>query len=201
MKNCFLEGDRIYLRVLLESDINGNYINWLNDEEVCRFNAHHVFPYSKDLAEDYIKKSWKSRDAIILAIALKSNDRHIGNIALYNIDAISRSAELTIILGEKDCWGSGYSREASFLLLKHAFLAVNLNSVYCGTSEENLAMQKLAKYLGMVQEGRRRQAFYKNGKFVDVLEYGITKEEFLAQLKHFKESINHGEKTRESSIA
>ena len=184
MKNCFLNGNRIYLRPLFESDVEGNYVQWFNDEEVCKFNSHHIFAYSKEAAMDYIKKSGTSRDSIILAIVLKKNDKHIGNIALQKIDFISRSAELAIILGEKDYWGQGYSKEAGILFLKHAFFSINLHRVFCGTSSENLAMQKLACYLGMVEEGRRRQALFKNGKFVDIYEYGVLKKEFLLRLKN-----------------
>jgi RimJ/RimL family protein N-acetyltransferase len=39
-------------------------------------------------------------------------------------------------------------------------------------------MQKLALKLGMKPEGRRRQAMYKNGKYSDILEYGILKTEY-----------------------
>ena len=38
MKNPFLLGEKIYLRGLNEKDINGNYIKWLNDSEVCKYN-------------------------------------------------------------------------------------------------------------------------------------------------------------------
>jgi RimJ/RimL family protein N-acetyltransferase len=39
-------------------------------------------------------------------------------------------------------------------------------------------MQKLAKKMKMLQEGVRRQAMYKMGKHVDIIEYGVLKDEF-----------------------
>ncbi len=37
--------------------------------------------------------------------------------------------------------------------------------------------------MGMKEEGRRRQAQFKNGKFTDVVEFGALKEEFMLTLK------------------
>jgi RimJ/RimL family protein N-acetyltransferase len=44
-------------------------------------------------------------------------------------------------------------------------------------------MQKLAGQLGMREEGRRRGAMWKRGRFVDVLEYGVLADEFRATVK------------------
>ncbi|MBM4229579.1 MAG: GNAT family N-acetyltransferase [Gammaproteobacteria bacterium] len=39
-------------------------------------------------------------------------------------------------------------------------------------------MQKLARALGMQEEGRRRSALFLEGAWVDVLEYGVLRDEF-----------------------
>ena len=58
-------------------------------------------------------------------------------------------------------------------------MILNLNRIYCGTTNENEGMKKIALKIGMLQEGVRRQAFYKWGKYQDIIEYGILKDEFL----------------------
>lgn len=171
-------GKNVYLRPLEEKDLQGNYVWWLNDEEVSRYNSHHTFPYSYSEGVEYIKKSSKTKDKIVLAIVLSNRNLHIGNIALQNIDYVNRNAELAILLGEKDYWHKGYSKEAAFLILKHGFDELDLNRIYCGTSSKNIAMQKLAISLGMIQEGIRRKAFFKDGQYTDIVEYGILSSEF-----------------------
>jgi RimJ/RimL family protein N-acetyltransferase len=178
MNTCFLRGNKIYLRGLEINDIEGNYISWLNDEDVCKYNSHHVFPYSKNNAEEYIISTFNSRNTLVLAIVLLENDCHIGNISLQNIDYINRSAEFAIIIGDKSCWGNGYSREAAYLIINHGFTELNLHRIYCGTSSDNIPMQRLACSLGMTEEGRRRQAMFKHNKNVDIIEYGLLKYEF-----------------------
>ncbi len=183
MKQPFLIGERVYLRSLLPEDAQGNYVNWLNDEEVCRYNSHHVFPYPPSSAEEYIRAMANNRQAITLAVCLKDTDEHIGNITLNRIEPISRQAEFAIVMGEKQHWGKGYSKEAAYLLCDHGFKTLNLNRIHCGTAEDNIAMQKLAAYLGMKEEGRRRQAHFKNGRYVDLVEYGVLRDEFITKFQ------------------
>ncbi len=174
----FLKGSRLYLRPLTEADVQGSYVDWLNDEEVCRGNSHHVFPYTPEAALAYVQRARQTRDDLILAMVLKDGDRHIGNIALQGIHSTYRSAEFAIVLGARDAWGKGYAREAGQLVLRHGFGALNLHRVHCGTFEDNVGMQRLAAALGMREEGRRREAAFKGGRYLDVIEYGILAGEF-----------------------
>lgn len=175
----FLSGEKIYLRGLRESDAQGPYPSWFNDEEVCQGNSHHVFPYSQEQALAYIRESRGTDRRLVLAIVRREDGAHIGNIALDNIDYINRSAALTIIVGDKAAWGKGYGREAARLICDHGFTTLNLRRISAGTFEDNAGFRRIAQYLGMVEEGRRRQEAFKLGRYVDVVEYGLLREEFL----------------------
>lgn len=188
MKQPFLVGNYVYLRGLRLEDVERNYVNWLNDAEVCQYNSHHVFPFSMQEAEEYARSTFHSRNSLVLAIILKKGDLHIGNITLKNIDNVSRRAEFAIVMGEKKLWGRGYSKEAAFLMVNHGFMEMNLHRIYCGTSIDNISMQKLAEYLGMKKEGRRRDDLFKNGQYRDIVEYGVLKNEFNNKFKEGKMS-------------
>ena len=179
MKHAFLSGATIYLRPLSEEDAAGPYVNWLNDAAVCRYNSHHVFPYNRKKALDFIENALLGKDAIVLAVCRNEDGMHIGNASLQKIDLVSRSADFAILLGDTNSWGRGIGKEAGTLLLRHGFLELNLHRISCGTSAENTGMQKLALSLGMKQEGTRRDALYKHGRYIDILEYGILAEEFI----------------------
>lgn len=174
----FLKGTRLYLRSLQCADIDGEYPGWLNDQEVCRGNAHHIFPYTAADAKAFVANAAKDRSRLILAIVLVDGNRHIGNIALNSISRVNRSADLAILIGDKASWGQGYAFEASRLLMQHAFMRMGIRRITCGTFLGNTAMMRLADKLGMREEGRRRQAVFKNGMYVDVIEYGILRDEF-----------------------
>jgi [ribosomal protein S5]-alanine N-acetyltransferase len=177
-KTPLLSGKKVVLRSLLREDLTGRYFSWLNDPETCRFNAHGRFPNGEILMEEYLKKVTTSASDLVLAVVDLSTELHVGNISLQNISWIDRSAEYAILLGDSEHRGRGLAKEASDLILAHGFNQLNLRRIYCGTAEDNVPMQKLAHYMGMQPEGRRRQAMFKNNSYKDVLEFGILKEEF-----------------------
>jgi len=175
----FLKGKNMFLRPLRRQDAFGPYAEWFNDEVVCAGNGHHRFPYSREQALRYIERSHSNGTELILAIARRRDGRHIGNVALKSIDPISRCGEFAIVIGDRSSWGRGYSKEAAILLLRHVFFSLNLNRVYCGTYENNVAMRRLARFLGMREEGCRRQAAFKQNRYLNVIEYGVLKNEFV----------------------
>jgi len=177
-ERIFISGDNIYLRGLETTDADGGYVNWFDDATVCQYNGHHMFPKSRDNLIDFIKYSQNTNDSLILAIVEKKTGIHVGNISIQSIDYVARNGEFAIIIGEKTVWGKGYSKEAGKLIVDHAFKNLNLERIYCGTSEKNVPMQKLAVGMGFKEEGRRRNAIFKNGEYLDIIEYGILKEEW-----------------------
>ena len=119
----------------------------------------------------------------MLAVVLRADDRHVGNISLQSIHPIDRAAEFAILIGDRACWGKGYGLEAGRLLFDHGFGALNLHRIACGTFDDNAAMCRLAVALGMKEEGRRREASFKRGRYVDVIEYGVLQGEYLERFR------------------
>jgi ribosomal-protein-alanine N-acetyltransferase len=178
-KISFLQGKRIHLRPVMEKDLNDNYLQWLNDEQVCAFNSHAIFPNTEQKMRSYFD-SLKNQDRnLVLAIIDNYTEKHIGNVSLQNINWVSRNAEFAILLGDKEYWGKGYGEEAAVLIVEYGFNRLNLHRIYCGTIEGNKGMVKLAAKLKMKEEGLRREAIYKNGQYRDIYEYGVLRTEYF----------------------
>lgn len=175
----FLLGDRVALRPLLEADLDGPYMSWFNDPEVCRWNSHHVYPYTREQALDYQRSARENGD-LVLAIVDREHGVHLGNVALQEISALNRSAEFAIIVGDRAAWGTGIGTEAGRLVVDHGFQELNLHRIAAGTFAENEAMRRLARRLGMSEEGTRRQGLFKHGAYRDIIEYGILVDEWRA---------------------
>ncbi len=156
------------------TEFTESYLDWLNDIEVNQYTSRGVYPVTEAQAREYVA-TCQSPDRIVLGIYTPD---HIGNISLQKIDLFNRQAELAILIGERSAWGKGYGLEAAQLLCAHGFNQLGLNRIYCGTHQGNTGMQKLALKLGMKEEGRSRQALFKNGEFADVIHFGMLKEEF-----------------------
>jgi len=172
-KNIFLTGDSIILRPLQLKDIEGNYRLWLNDPQIILHNSHGRFPQTPETLLSYVNAAQVSGKEITLAVIDKNTGDHIGNISLQNINWIDRNAEIAFLLGESKFQGKGVMFEAGKLLIDHGFKTLNLHRIYCGTSSANTPMQRLAEKLEMIKEGIRKEAIYKNGKYFDIIEYGL----------------------------
>ena len=175
-----MTGKQIILRVLEEGDVDGPYAMWLNDPEVCRFNSHARFPVGKEELKKYVREAKQTSSIQVFAIVTKRGSKHIGNISLQNISYIDRSAELAIIIGDRKYWGKGIGLEAWKLMMNYGFRILNLHRLYCGCASKNLGMKRIAQKSGMKPEGRRRDAFFKDGTYDDILEFGILETEYLS---------------------
>src|SRR3989339_2256942 len=118
-KDIFLAGEHIYLRILNERDIEGNYAIWLNDPEITAFSSHGRFPMTVEKLKEFVKGSYLSNSCLVFAIIHKETDEHIGNISLQCISWIDKSAEIAFLLGEKRYWGKNIMFEAGSLLINH----------------------------------------------------------------------------------
>ncbi len=97
-------GKQIFLRRIRLSDVNDNYHSWLNDPKINQFLEVRHQPVSKQDIRDYIT-SLQDRDGIyFLAICVKSDARHIGNIKLGPIHPVHCFAEVSILIGDMTCW-------------------------------------------------------------------------------------------------
>ena len=166
------------MRALTDKDLNEAYLQWLNDEEVCRHNSHAIFPNTEQKMKNYFNRL-DNQQEVVLAIVHTETEKHIGNISLQSINWVSRNAEFAILLGDKDYWGGGFGEEAAKLIVDYGFTRLNLHRIYCGTLEGNEGMRKLAKKLKMKEEGMRREAIFKNGVYQNIIEFGVLKNEYL----------------------
>jgi RimJ/RimL family protein N-acetyltransferase len=174
----FLRGEKVILRPLEEGDINTRYLSWLNDREVTRYMETRSFPYTMRELRRFYDEMEKSRTDMLLAITDKRNGLHIGNIKLGGINWVHRFGELGIMIGEKKYWGRGYGQEACTLLLKYAFEKLNMNKVFLGAYAVHESAIKAYQKAGFKVEGRIKDIFYFDGRYVDKIMMGISKDDF-----------------------
>jgi RimJ/RimL family protein N-acetyltransferase len=115
---------------------------------------------------------------VCLVIALKDGDRPIGTLDLRGVQNKNRCADLGIQIGEKDCWSQGYGREAIGLVLAYGFNTLNLHRIELTVYADNTRGIRCYEQCGFKAEGRKRQAHFGQGRYHDVLIYGILAEEF-----------------------
>ncbi|TQV84152.1 GNAT family N-acetyltransferase [Exilibacterium tricleocarpae] len=178
-KNHYIyETQRIGVKGLTREELEGAYPHWLNDQAICAFNSHGIYPASRASAAAFIDSLQGDRNQVVWAVYHKGDHCHIGNLSLQAMHWINRSAEIAFLFGARSYWGQGYAEEAARLLLRHGFRQLNLHRIYCATAASNTGMRRLAEKLGMCEEGTRRQALYLDGRYVDAVEFGLLCDEF-----------------------
>lgn len=173
---------KVYLRALEMSDLD-TLVKWRNDPEITSPLGGNTFYVSKSREEQWLKDALLNDNSNIrLAICIKESNIHIGNVNLTSVNWINRSAEYSIMIGDKNQWGEGYAHEASVLILRHAFYEMNLNRVFLTVREDNQRAIRLYNKIGFVREGVLRESVYKNGKYVNMIIMSLLKDEFRGEI-------------------
>ncbi|MCU0489376.1 MAG: GNAT family N-acetyltransferase, partial [Anaerolineales bacterium] len=165
---------RIRLRAPERSDIP-RFVAWLNDPEV-RAGLLVSLPLSTADEEGWFEAMLKRPlEEHPLTIEVRQGDDWlpVGNCGFHNIDWRCRAAEVGIFIGEKSLWNQGYGTEVMRLLLKHGFHTLNLNRIALDVYETNPRAIHSYEKAGFVHEGRRRQAMFKDGRYVDILQMSV----------------------------
>ncbi len=163
----FLEGKRIYLRDVNIDDVNDNYYRWINDSDVIRYTESRFYPQSLSDIKKYVEQTRTDTDSVFLAIILNEDNSHIGNIKIHRINWIHRHAEMSILIGEKSCWGQGLGPEAIGLVTEYAFNNLNLYKVYAECYANNKSSIEAFQKAGFEREGSLKEHYFFNGVYID----------------------------------
>jgi RimJ/RimL family protein N-acetyltransferase len=82
--------------------------------------------------------------------------RLVGDCSLFDIDHAAGTAELGLIIGEKDCWNHGYATETVALLARYAFHVLGLSNVILHVYDFNERAIAACRKGGFREVGRRR---------------------------------------------
>jgi len=84
------------------------------------------------------------------------------------VPAVAGRAELTVYVGERDCWGRGYATEAIRLMCRYGFDTMRLHSVFLWVVTENTAARHVYDKVGFTEDGRHRECFRRDGRWYDM---------------------------------
>ena len=177
MRRPFLVGKKVYLRPLEAADLDGPYLEWLNDPEVTRFMETGFVPTTPEILRHYYEAVTRNPDNVMLAIVDIATDRHIGNVKLGPIHRIHHRADLGIMIGDKEHWGSGAGREAVELMLQYGFERLNLHKITLGVYADHHHAVRLYEGLGFKIEGTRLEHLFRDGAYRDMHVMGLLRDD------------------------
>ncbi len=172
-------GERVRLRAIERDDLP-LFVNWLNDQEVSS-GLLQFLPFSLADEEQWFSDMQRSPiEEQPLVIEVHQGEEWIpaGDCGFFKIDWRCRVGEVGILIGEKRYWNQGFGTEAMRLLLHHGFNTLNLNRISLDVYEDNPRAIRSYEKAGFVHEGCKRKAMYKDGKYIDILQMSVLRDEW-----------------------
>jgi RimJ/RimL family protein N-acetyltransferase len=172
-----LRGALVRLRPLAETDVAA-LVRWYNDPDVLHWlhrseEAH----ATTDAERSRLERAVTDPTQVAWMIETTAG-RAIGYVRIEGIDATQARARLAIAIGEKDCWGAGFSTEAIRLVLTHAFERLDLRRIELITDIDNERGIRCYEKCGFVREGVLRQHLLRYGQPLDMLQMAILRHEW-----------------------
>jgi len=178
MRQAVITGNRISLRHLEMSDASDKYLGWLNDEEVSYFTSRRGVDHTMGDVKTFLSKididgcpDWH------MSVRLNSDNTHIGNIAIADIDEQNNSGELGIMMGDREYWNQGYGLEAVNLATEFAFHGLELHRL--SAESPNPAFNKIMVKAKWYPEGTRKDAFLAKDTYHDAICWAMLKSEWI----------------------
>lgn len=173
-----IQTERLYLRYLNENDATQRYAEWLNDPEVNKYLETRHSVQTIESCKSFIKQCNEDNKSHLLGVFLKETEQHIGNVKIGFINDLYKRGQISLFLGEKSCWGNGYSSELIKAVTEYGFNILGLRRIEAGCYEENLASLRVFLKAGYTVEGFLRDHVLVGEKYVGCFWLGILKHEY-----------------------
>jgi len=190
-----MKGKNVCLRDLSLQDV-GLIRRWVSDTEINHLLME-GFPRTLREIERFVEQDG-DLDPLnhALAVTLREDGTCIGTVGCFGIDWCSRNAELGVIIGSREHLGKGYGTEAVELLVSFAFNELGLHRIFLRVFDFNERAIQSFRKCGFVEEGRLREAYFREGTYHNILVMSLLEEEYLARerIQEIKKSeIESGE--------
>jgi [ribosomal protein S5]-alanine N-acetyltransferase len=171
-------GRRLLLRAPKPTDARA-IADALQDRRVTR---PIVLPagYSIRDAREFIRRSKQGLEEgskCNLSIILRGSGELIGGCGLDRIRLDHRNAHIGYWIARPN-WGEGYASEAASLLISAGFRELGLHRVHTGVFPDNPRSERVLRRLGFRREGRAREDAVVDGRYRDLILFGLVRQEF-----------------------
>jgi RimJ/RimL family protein N-acetyltransferase len=174
-----IKGKYITLRAIEEEDLPLLH-KWANDPSTQDAIGELHFPSSMDFHLSWFHD--QKSDVLNHRFAVEVPEGGIiGISSIVNIDWRNRHAWHGLVLGESSHRGKGYGVDIIMATMRFAFEEMGLARLDGAMIEYN--QPSLSLYcgkLGWKEEGRKRNFFFRKGKFWDQILVGVTKEDYVS---------------------
>ncbi|MDI3298413.1 MAG: GNAT family protein [Bacillota bacterium] len=161
------------------------FARWFRDPGLLALlNPGPAFPGNEEDEQEWYRRMREARAAgreYTFAIRLLDSGRPIGSTTLRLTEPKNRLAEYGIAVADPEARGRGYGLEATRLVLRYGFDELNLHRIELRVFAFNQRAYRMYLRAGFREEGRRREALFRDGRYHDAIWMAILEEEWRAQ--------------------
>jgi len=173
-----VRSQRLIFRTLTVDDVTQNYVNWLNDPRVNRYLETRHTHQTMDLCRSYVEEMLSNPAHNLFGIYLVGTGQHIGNTKLGFIHHHYQRAQLSLFIGEKNCWGKGFATETIKAITSWGFNELQLEKIDAGCYDENIGSLRAFLKSGYQVEGFYRKSVVLDDKRIGSFWMSVLKDEF-----------------------
>ncbi len=141
---------------------------WANDVVAARLDGAFRPVNLRDVV-NWCESAGKDPTRVMLSIRQRTDPKIIGYLHIQNINAVHRSADIGIRIGEEKYRGLGYGKEALAIGLNYCWNHLNLERVGLVVFRHNKRAINAYKAAGFKKEGLLRRPFFIDGAWIDVV--------------------------------
>ena len=150
----------------LEVTHSVEFTDWISNKEVVKYSLSAFLP---DRDESWVRSFISSvkENPTTWDKAIVCDGIVVGYCGLANLSKLNRSGEYYIMIGNPKYWNRGLGTLAGKKVLEYGFMELGLHRIWLTVSEFNYGGIKSYKNLGFIEEGRMKDACFRDKKFHD----------------------------------
>jgi RimJ/RimL family protein N-acetyltransferase len=168
-----IPGKGVRLRALEREDLT-MVVSWFNDYDTRNMLASWRPLSMADETRWYDALAGSKTDMVFIIETVSPTEggprpRAIGSCGVHNIDWKNRTCMVGIVIGDKDDRGKGHGTEALRALVRWIHRELGLHRVELEVFAHNIPGVKSYEKIGFHLDGRRREGYFRDGTFHDLL--------------------------------
>ena len=176
-----LVGERVVLRALREEDLP-LLEGWWQRLETMPLQRDAVLPQPAGSAAASFR-SWSANEApasVGFSVVERTEGQLVGHVTLHGASVRNRCATLAVMIGAEHL-GRGHGSDAVAVLVRYGFAELGLHRIELATMAFNTRGLSVYRRAGFVEEGRRREVAFHDGRFHDEILMSVLDHEWAAR--------------------
>ena len=175
----FWQGERVRLRAVEPEDATF-FFGLQQDTERSRLLDFLPPPSSKAALESWAREqSQKEFDGDAFQWMIEAAGEPVGSIVTHTVSPRNGTFSYALEVA-RNHQRKGYAKEAVMLVLRYYFGELRYQKVHTGAQENNAGSIALHRGLGFRHEGTQRRMVFQEGRYLDLLLFGLTADEFYS---------------------